>query len=272
MFLKDKHQFYKHNSEFGIVCFCCLRSDHSVFTCPFIHLKVDKKHVIMKKTYSQSNIRTAFIRKKKKSFHALKKKKLIESEFCKFSFEKYYESRKKNRFKDAINRLESYEEEEEKESVYNLHPMDTFHISHNEPRFDFQENDKSKNDNEINVCENINEEESGSVSGKSSMLVNRNSVLFEAQDTQNDINYKEEIRLDIMKSYRFYFPHNNVENMVKFCSTPSILITLKRKNKNNKKKAVRFMDESDKTEGKTSSFQGVNFKHLFKSSSFGEYY
>jgi len=289
MSLKDKHQFYNYNFELGLVCYSCFRTDHSVFECPFIHLNIDREHLILKKNYSENQIRKNIFRKPTKSSNPLKLKKKIESDVCKLSFEKYYESRKRNRLKDALIRLETPVEEEEKENIYHFTPMETFKIHDENAQFDFQkkndleskrienemtdskksekskdEDDKDNKDEPQSNEANLNEGPSF-ISENSTKSYRKNSILnLEAQDVYTYMIYKEEIKIDNMKSYKYYFPYNNVENVVKLCSMPLMRMHLK-----HKKKAVKFLDNKS-PEAKAYIARGINLKSLFsKSSSFG---
>lgn len=277
MQLKDKHQFYNYNFELGVFCFSCFRTDHSVFTCPYIHFNVDREHLILKQNYSEKQIRREKFRPKPRALNSLKNRKKVESDVCKLSFEKYYESRKRNRLKDALIRLES-PVEEEKENLYQFTPIETYKINDGHAPFNMQgkegengkypeseiseKSEKSKDDDKGNLT---NVEDPGSLSENSAKSVHKNSILnLEAHDLYTYMIYKEEIKLDNMRSFRFYFPYNNVESVLKLCSIPLMRIHLK-----HKKKAVKFLENVEQ-EKKDSSFRGVNFKSVFsKTSSFG---
>ena len=248
MALKDKHYFYNSNFELGILCFACFKSDHSVFTCPFIHFKADKEHMALKLKYSENQHRVKKRRRRMKSKNALKLKKIMEFGVCKLSFENYYASRKRNRLKDAVFRLENINEEE-KENIYQLTPIETYELKEDEFNFKMkcEERERSEINSEAPKSENAlsnkeeelqinlnagNNEESRSTSVKS---FHKNSILnMESNDLLNYILYKEEIKLDAMKSYKCYFPHNNVENVIKICSFP-----LARRHLKYKKKALK---------------------------------
>lgn len=241
MAMKDRHQLEGQNFEFDLFCFSCFQSNHSVFNCPAIHLVIDNKSLIHKRNFSENQIRTPVIRHGKKKSNALKLKKKIVNSLCKLSFELYYASRDKKRRKDLLICLESTNEEKiEAESfVTIMSPLETYTINEakNSFSFNFEEEKEEvpeENNNENEIKENNRNSFQNVLRELQTFFFQKDkNITLNIPDLFNYLLHKEEICIDQMKSYKFYNPHNNIENVVQLCKSTCLSSFIKFKKNSN---------------------------------------
>ncbi len=230
MSLKDRHQFSNLNFELGLFCISCHNTDHSIFSCPKLHLTIDRTHFFLKQNYSESQFRRVFRRKTRKTQNSLKIQKKTESDVIKLSYELYYESRKKNRCFDMFFRLEN--ERNEEKAMFEMIPYKSL---------DFDEKLKE------NIGENILSENISNETSKNLMILSANSNKnnLEPNELYHCSAYKEEIKLDAMKSYRYYSPKNNFENFLKIFQQRFMNFYLKNRKKVYFQEEQRLREKED---------------------------
>ena len=78
--MKDKLKFYEQYQYTNIRCSSCLKSNHLIQTCPYIHYIPDKNFLINRYNYSYSQTRKKdFVRKPRKKLKALLQLEAIDN-------------------------------------------------------------------------------------------------------------------------------------------------------------------------------------------------
>ena len=153
----------------------------------------------------------------------LKNRKTVQLSVYRIGYDTYYEQRKRNRLKDAVLRI-NVEEEIKDFHMFGLN-LPNYYIFNENQKLEMGTNEENEEiyQDENNKCiqtdpiggdENENEKKSENI---------RNNNTIHVLDSYPELHFFERI-----KSYKFFSPHNNPENIIPLMM-PSYLMKFSKK-------------------------------------------
>lgn len=254
---------YQDYEKIGLRCFLCNQSNHTIFTCPRIHLPINREVVIGRHLYTDQQKRKTFRKRTPLKFKSFLLKKEVDNAAIKLRlkiFAKYARRKKNNEenqiFENGTNSdgslsvVDSLSEIQEKEVMSESHfqldeespekrgfsPLTSWNLTSCSPhemkfkgnatcRHIGSENPQWKNETSNRagsviarpkrVSITFNEKAENEASQK------KNSVICQSINYMSPLSaFKKEGRLfmmdfDAVKIFSCYFPHNNINKILK---------------------------------------------------------
>lgn len=239
--IRDQISLYKDYSRICQKCTVCKKENHLVFECPNLHLTLSPERIIEKYNFTFPQERSHYQRRKKKEKNkALSNIKIFQASAKKFLNElcqvSHSESEESNLSSLEIHSLEKIVEFEIQEEI----------SAKKEGNFD---SDKLKNENfEINENDLISEVLSSNKKGKqiyeeksnkmqqsADNCITKNLKNYERTSSsttdikqeytikqENNLKEKPNFDMDAVKNYDFYFPEQNIENLMEIINEEAV--------------------------------------------------